>query len=284
MTTRRILSVALAVALLALPAGLRAQQDGAESDPVVARVNGEEIRQSEVMSMAQSLPPQYQAQLAQIYPLLVQRLIDFKLAGKAGRAAGLAEDDEVKARIMQAEEQVIREVYLTREIESRITPEVLQARYQVFLGQNPPKIEHKARHILVETEDKAKELITQLDGGADFAELAKEHSTGPSGPKGGDLGYFAADQMVPEFSAAAEKLEPGQHTAEPVKTQFGWHVIKLEDRREIAPPPFEEVQKQLLEETSQETLQAIFTDLREGAEVEIISLTQSAPAAEESAQ
>ena len=284
MTTRRILGAALAVALLALPAGLRAQQDGAESDPVVARVNGEEIRQSEVMNMAQSLPPQYQAQLMQIYPLLVQRLIDFKLAGKAGRAAGLAEDDEVKARMMQAEEQAIREIYLTREIESRITPEVLQARYQVFLERNPPKIEHKARHILIETEDKAKELIVQLDGGADFAGLAKEHSTGPSGPQGGDLGYFAADQMVPEFSAAAEKLEPGQHTAEPVKTQFGWHVIKLEDRRETAPPPFEEVQTRLLEEMSQETVQAIFADLRDGAEVEIISLTQPAPAAEESAQ
>ena len=284
MTTRRILGAALAVALLAPPAGLRAQQDGAESDPVVARVNGEEIRQSEVKNMAQSLPPQYQAQLMQIYPLLVQRLIDFKLAGKAGRAAGLAEDDEVKARMMQAEEQAIREIYLTREIESRITPEVLQARYQVFLERNPPKIEHKARHILIETEDKAKELIVQLDGGADFAELAKEHSTGPSGPQGGDLGYFAADQMVPEFSAAAEKLEPGQHTAEPVKTQFGWHVIKVEDRRETAPPPFEEVQKRLLEEMSQETVQAIFADLRDGAEVEIISLTQLAPAAEESAQ
>lgn len=284
MTTRRILGVALAVALLALPAGLRAQQDSAESDPVVARVDGEAIRQSEVMAMAQNLPPQYRMQMAQIYPLLIQRLIDFKLASAAGRAAGLAEDDEVKARMMQVEDRVIRELYLTREIESRITPEELQERYQAFLEKNPPKIEHKARHILVETEDKAKEMIAQLDGGADFAELAKEHSTGPSGPQGGDLGYFSGDQMVPEFSAAAEKLEPGQHTAEPTKTQFGWHVIKLDDRRETAPPPFEEMQKRLLEEMSQEMVQVIFADLRDGAKVEIFSLEQPASVAEESAQ
>ena len=271
MNYRRFFGAALALALAAYPMALTAQGSGGQEDRVVARVNGEEIRNSDVMTMARGLPPQYQSQLMQIYPMLVQRLIDFNLAGKAGRAAGLAEDVEVKARVVRAEERAIREVYLEREIEARMTDEGLQAKYRDYLAANPPKAEVHARHILVETEEAAREVIALLDGGADFAELAKERSTGPSGPKGGDLGYFTADQMVPEFSQAATALEPGRYTAEPVKTQFGWHVIKVEDRRESEPPPLEEVEPQLREQLARESVVAIFKGLRAGMEIEIMS-------------
>jgi peptidyl-prolyl cis-trans isomerase C len=281
MVYRRILGAAVALALLAFPAALSAQQGGAEDDAVVARVNGEEIRNSDVMEMASRLPPQYQSQVMQLYPTLVQRLVDFTLAGIAGRAAGLAEDEEIKARIAKAAEQVIREAYLEREVVARMTDEALQASYQDYLADNPPAEELHARHILLETEEEARAAIAELDGGADFAEMAKERSTGPSGPKGGDLGYFTAEQMVPEFSAAAAELEPGQHTAEPTKTQFGWHVIKLEDRRTAAPASFEELEPQLREKLARDSVGAIFQDLRKGAEIEIVSQASGEAAPEQ---
>ena len=271
MVFRRFFGAALALALAATPMTLAAQED-----TVVARVDGEEIRQSDVMVMARSLPPRYQTQLTQIYPLLVQRLVDFKLAGKAGRAAGLAGDDEVKARVAKAEEQAIREVYLEREIAARVTDAAVQDAYKVYLAANPPAEESHARHILLETEKAAREAIALLDGGADFVELAKQRSTGPSGPKGGDLGYFTADQMVPEFSQATAALEPGQHTAEPVQTQFGWHVIKLEDRRKSDPASLEEVEPQLREQLARETLETVLKDLRDGAVIEIVSASAEA--------
>ncbi len=268
---RRNFGAALALALAAYPIALAAQDGDAQEDRVVARVDGEEIRNSDVMAMARGLPPQYQTQLMQIYPMLVRRLVDFELAGKAGRAAGLAGDDEVKARVARAEEQAIREVYLEREIEARVTDARVQEAYQAHLAANPPAEEFHARHILVETEEAAREVIVLLDGGANFVALAKERSTGPSGPKGGDLGYFTADQMVPEFSKAAAALEPGRHTAEPVQSQFGWHVIKLEDRRTAAPAAFEEIEPQLREQLARESVEAIFKNLRDGAEIEIVS-------------
>jgi peptidyl-prolyl cis-trans isomerase C len=273
MVSRHIFGAALALALAATPMTLAAQEAGAQEDRVVARVNGEEIRQSDVMAMARSLPSQYQTQLMQIYPLLVQRLIDYNLAGKAGRAAGLASDDRVKAFVTRAEEQAIRELYLDREIETRVTDAMVQEAYQAHLAANPPAEEHHARHILVETEAAAREVISLLDGGADFAELAKERSTGPSGPNGGDLGYFTADQMVPEFSQAAAALEPGQYTAAPIQTQFGWHVIKLEDRRTAAPVPLEEIETQLREVLARDVLEKVLDGLRDGAEIEIVSVS-----------
>ncbi len=266
----RVLAGAAVMALIALPAVLHAQQGAAPDDPVVARVDGEEIRQSDVMAMARTLPAQYQAQLTQIYPLLVQRLVDFKLAGKAGRAAGLAEDAAVRARVIEAEERAIREAYIEREVLARITDDALQAKYEDFAANNPPEAEHHARHILITSEEAAREVIAKLDQGADFAELAKESSTGPSGVRGGDLGYFTADQMVPEFTAAAVKLEPGQHSKDPVQTQFGWHVIKVEDRRAAEPPGFEEVEQRLREEMTREAVEAVFNDLRAGAAIEIL--------------
>jgi len=146
-------------------------------------------------------------------------------------------------------------------------------------GERPATIAFQQIVIQPEPSEAAKDaalaladsVLLLLRDGADFAELAKERSTGPSGPKGGDLGYFTADQMVPEFSEAAAALEPGSYTKEPAKTQFGWHVIKLEDRRTAAPPPFEELEQQLREQVARETLEVVLNDLRDGAEIEIVS-------------
>jgi peptidyl-prolyl cis-trans isomerase C len=260
-------TAALALVLAALPPAAQAQ-DSAE-DPLVATVNGEKIYRSEVLETAKSLPAQYQLQLEQIFPTLVERIVDFRLLAAAASEAKLEEDAEVKRRMAELRKGVLREVYLERLIAERVTDEVLQGRYQDFIAANPPQPEIKASHILLEDETVAKEVISELDGGADFAALAKERSTGPSGPNGGDLGYFTTDQMVPEFSQAAFALEPGKHSAEPVQTQFGWHVIKVIERREGAPPPFEELQGQLRDEASREVVNTVLAELREGATVEI---------------
>jgi peptidyl-prolyl cis-trans isomerase C len=267
MTFAPIKTGVLILALASLPVAASAQDD----DPLVATVNGKEIHRSEVLEAARSLPAQYQSQLQQLFPMLVERVVDFHLLSEAAGKAGFAKDKEVKRRLAKLQEDVIREVYIQRQIDKRVNDAAVRKRYDEFLAGNPAKPEVHARHILVEDEATAKELIKKLDGGADFAELAKESSTGPSASRGGDLGYFTADQMVPEFSEQAFKLEDGQYSKAPVKTQFGWHVIKVEDRRESAPPAFEGMEQQLREELSREAVGTVLSDLREGAKVAIVS-------------
>lgn len=264
------LSVAFAPPVLA--------QDSAAEDPVVARVGGEDILQSEVLALAQTLPPQQQAQIALIFPQLVEQVIDLKLVGKAARAEGLADDEEVIQRVKETEDRIISQTYIVRAIEAEVTDEKLQAEYEKFVQENPASKEVRARHILVEEEEQAKALIAELDGGADFAALAGEHSTGPSGAQGGDLGYFGEGQMVPEFSDAAFAMEAGQHSAAPVKTQFGWHVIKVEDSRLAEQPSFEEMQEELRAELSRNTYLDLIAKLREGADIEIVTPEEEAPA------
>lgn len=269
------LSVAFAPPVLA--------QDSAAEDPVVARVGGEEILQSEVLALAQTLPPQQQSQIALIFPQLIEQVIDLKLVGKAGRAEGLAEDEEVRKRVMESEDRIISQTYIVREIEAQVTDEKLQTEYEKFVNENPASKEVRARHILVEEEEQAKALIVELDGGADFAALASEHSTGPSGAQGGDLGFFGEGQMVPEFADAAFSMEVGQYSKEPVKTQFGWHIIKVEENRLAEQPSFEEMQEDLRSELSRGVYQDLIAKLREGADIEIVTPAGTAPAEGEEA-
>jgi len=284
MTTRVFTVAALSAALLTAAIGLAppaalgqetAAEPAEDANPVVARIDGEPIYQQEVIELALGLPAEYQAQLQQIFPLLVQRLIDFKLATRAGEADGLADDPDVAARVAAAKERAIRDVYLERYIAENVTDEVLRERYQAYLDANPPQQEQRARHILLETEDEAKAVIARLDEGEDFAEVAKEVSTGPSGAQGGDLGYFTADQMVPEFSDAADELAVGEYSSEPTQTQFGWHVIKVEDRRDIAQPTFEEMTPQLRQEAARDVASALFQELRSEAEIEVTPAGES---------
>ena len=146
-------------------------------------------------------------------------------------------------------------------IDDKITEDALKERYDAMAKEISESEEIQARHILVETETKAKEIIAEIKGGADFAELAKERSTGPSKDKGGDLGYFTREQMVPPFTEAAFALKKGQVTEVPVQTQFGWHVIKIEDRRAVSPPIFNEAKQALRAEMSQELGAALIGEL-----------------------
>lgn len=263
------LCAALGGTAMAAHAQTDAETTGAEDDPVVARIEGEEIKRSDVLSLIGQLPPQVQQMPVQmIFPALLEQVINGKLVAKAGYEADLQDEEEVRERLARAEERIVQEVYLTREVESRITDEGLRQKYQEFLEENPPEEQVRARHILVESEEEAKEVIAEVKGGADFAEVANSRSTGPSSSQGGDLGYFSKGDMVEPFAEAAFALQPGQITEEPVQTQFGWHVIKVEDRRTPEPPAFEAVADQLRSELSQDIIGEIVDDLRADAEVE----------------
>ena len=238
------------------------------ADTVVGRVGDKEITHAEVLLAAQQLGPQYVQNLSQVYPLVVQRVIDLELVTQAALKAGLDDEPEVLERMENARKAVLRDYFLERKIEEVATEEAIAERYEAFLEENPPKQEIKARHILLENEEDAKAVIAELDGGADFAELAKERSTGPSGANGGDLGFFTKDMMVPDFSQAAFALEPGSYSATPVQTQFGWHVILVEESRETAQPSLEEVREQLVTELQSEAVQQMLSDLRAASDAE----------------
>ena len=206
--------------------------------------------------------------MEQIYPPMLDRAIDSRLIARAAREAGIQDRDDVKARVTQAESDIISEVYLTGKVKESLDEDALRKRYEETIkGDADAGEEVKARHILVASEEDAKAIIEDLKKGAEFAKLAAEKSTGPSGSSGGDLGYFTADAMVPAFSKAAFALKPGDFTETPVQTQFGWHIIKVEDRRAVQPPSFEQVQPQLTQDMTREVLTKAVEELRAGVDI-----------------
>jgi peptidyl-prolyl cis-trans isomerase C len=264
--------VAAALAVALAPGIARAQDAPAEpsgADRVVAIVDGLELRHSDVVDSAASLPEAYQQQIDELFPALVERLIDLTLLVKEGRQRNLQDDPAVRKMVAEFEDLAIRQAFIERQIAEKATDEALKVRYQRFLEETPPQVEIRARHILVESEEAAKAVVKQLDDGADFADLAaKQTIDTAAAAKGGDLGFFTADQMVPEFSEAAFTLEDGHYTKVPVKTRFGWHVIKLEERRDVERPSFEVARPQIEEQLSQELVTRILTELRGKARIE----------------
>ncbi|MEQ8587253.1 MAG: peptidylprolyl isomerase [Thalassobaculaceae bacterium] len=241
----------------------------ADMSTVVARVGDEEITLGELLVMRSQLPAQYQqVPIEAIYEPMLNRAIDQILITRAARASGVADQAEVQAKIEEAADQVIAEAYLTQTIASQVTEEALRERYDQTIGNQTGEEEARARHILLESEDAAREVIAELEDGADFAALAEQKSTGPSAAQGGDLGWFQAGQMVPEFSEAAFALEPGAYTVDPVQSQFGWHVILLEEKRTADAPSFEQVQEQLTADLTRELIQSRLTELRDAADVQ----------------
>src|SRR5271169_1151159 len=187
--------------------GAPALQAVPPGNPVVARVDGTELRLSDVEAAQQNLPPQAQKlPLAQIYPMLLDRLVDGMLITEAGRKEQLDRDPEVQDRLKRYEDRLIQEAYVTRALKQAGTEDQLRTRYQTFLKEKPPHEEVHASHILLATEAEAKSVIAELDKGADFAALAKKYSTDPAAESGGDLGYFGRDDMVAAFADAAFAL------------------------------------------------------------------------------
>ncbi len=269
-SVRRAAALAVVFAVLVpSPAPAAGDKDEKRDDPVVAIVNGAPIQRSDVEEARGRLPARMrQLPLQAVFDLLLDSLINTKLVAGQAREQGLHEEEKIKRQMARIEDQILERAFLVRYIEKRVTEDTLQERYKKLVEETKGKEEISARHILVETEGRAREIIADLKKGEDFAELAKKRSTGPSAAAGGDLGFFSADQMVPEFAEAAFALDKGQFTETPVKTQFGWHVIKVEDRRAAKPPAVEEVSETLRADLAREIGSAYIQGLREKADVQ----------------
>ena len=240
---------------------------------VVARIDGVELHLADVEAAQQTLPPQAQKlPLQQIYPILLDRLVDRTLVIEAGRKEHLDQDPTVQDQLRLYEDHLIQRAYIEQLIKGAESEDQLRAAYQKLLQGQPGREEVHARQILVKTEAEAKSIIAQLDKGADFATLAKKYSTDPDAASGGDLGYFGRDDMVPAFTAAAFAVPVGKYTETPVKTEFGWHVIMVEDHRVKKPPTFDEARDEVRRLVARDLIEAKLKDLRRGAKIETFAL------------
>ena len=250
-------AAALASALFAAAPAL-AEDAKVADDPVVATVNGLAIHKSTLME-AYKHSRLAQAPIEAVYPQLLDYVVTSQLLLIEAKKQNLAEDPEVKAQMRFAQDNILEQTYIERKVAAIVTDDAIKARYEDTVKKQPGKDEVHARHILLENEADAKQVIADIKGGAKFEDLAKTKSKDPSAAQnGGDLGFFSKDEMVPEFAAAAFKLKPGELIDAPVKTQFGWHVIEVIEKRQ-APPP-----------TLEESKASIVTELRNGAAQKII--------------
>ena len=240
----------------------------AGDDPVVATVNGVQIRLSQVKKAHARLPEQYQrAPFETIFPDLVDSLIDSRLAAEDARRQNLHDTPQFKAQMARIEEQVLQRMALSKVIADKVGDAEVKARYEAKAKKLTDVELIKVRHNLVKTEDGAKAIIAELKNGGDFAELAKKKSTGPSATDGGDLGFFGKGQMVPAFEKAAYALNAGAFSETPVKTQFGWHVIKVEERKKADIPSFEEMEPAIRDRLSQDAGSAYIMKQRKEAKI-----------------
>ncbi|WP_298851267.1 peptidylprolyl isomerase [uncultured Ruegeria sp.] len=248
-------------AVMALPLAAETQPD---ASTVVARVNDDEITLGHVIATVASLPAQYQqAEDDVLFDFVLEQLIQQQLLGQ--QQDGL---NTQNALTLDNEKRSLQAVQTVAALtETVVTDEAIQAAYDARFNEFAGEDEFDASHILVETEDEAKALKVQLDDGADFAELARENSTGPSGPNGGALGWFGPGQMVPEFEGAVITLEKGQ-VSDPVQTQFGWHLVKLNDKRKTEAPELDVVRDELAQTIQQDAIQARIDELTQQAQIE----------------
>ena len=264
-------ALALVATLVASPALVRAQDD-----PVVARVNGTDVRQSDLAMAEEDLGgniPQMTPEAKREY--LITFVGDMILVAKAAEAKKVSDTNEFKQKLAYARTKLLMESYLQSEAKAAVTDAELRKVYDEAIGQMKSEPEVRARHILVETEDEAKAVLADLKKGTDFAELAKTKSKDPGSADGGDLGYFTKDQMVPEFSEVAFKLDKGQ-LSDPVKSQFGWHVIKVEDKRNRQPPEFDKVKDQLESFVVRRQQSQLITQLRAEGKIERVDTPAAA--------
>lgn len=263
--TDTLRAIALSTAI-ALP--LLGTASASEESDIVATVNGAQITEADLTAAAAELEPAVKdMEDAERRNYLITFLIDMKLMAQEADRRGMATSDDFENRMAFLRERVLMQSILTDEAGKAVTDDAMKAFYEEAIGQMDRQEEIRARHILVETEEEAKAVLEEVRGGADFAETAKAKSIGPSSAKGGDLEYFGRGRMVPAFETAAFALEVGE-ISEPVQTQFGWHVIKVEDKRLSQPPAFADVEGQIREILERQAQAEFVTKLRDAAEIE----------------
>ncbi len=262
--------VAVAASLLITAAAAQATKPMAPSpDTVIAVVDGVEIRYEELVEAQGQLPAQYQQMpIDAIYEPLLSQLVDRRMLANAAKASGFESDPAYLKRMETARVNILAESWLAKLVEPAVADEKLQARYEEEKKNFKGAEEVHARHILLKTEAEARKILAEIRKGADFGEMAKQHSTGPSGKQGGDLGFFDAKTMVPEFSKVAFAMNAGD-VSEPVKTQFGWHIIRVETKRQAEGPSFEQREKELRQGLAQEAVANTLADLRKKSDIKL---------------
>ena len=270
-TTTNATATATAPAAIAAPSIQKAD--------AAVMVNGQYISKAALETLTQEVAERARGQKIP-KEKLIDELIKRKLLVQQAVDKKLDQTPETQQRLEMMRNSLLSQLAIEDYIKANpVTEADIRAEYDKQIANVAGGTEYKARHILLEKEDEAVAVIVELDKGGDFAKLATTKSTGPSKAQGGDLGWFGAKQMVPEFSAAVATLEKGKYTATPVKTQFGWHVIILEDSRVKTPPPFEAVKSQIEPSIQREKLSAYLDSLRSSAKVEIlVPLVDPAPA------
>lgn len=236
----------------------------------VARVNGADITEAElafaeaeVGSEIAGLPVESRRRV------LLEYLVEAHLFAEAAGKNQLGTGKDFEERLAYYKLRALRDTFYEKKVREAVTEAQAKSAYEDQIAKLKPEPEVRARHILVKSEQEAKDLVKQLKGGADFNELAKKSSDGPSAQTGGDLGYFSRGQMVKPFEDAAFSLQPGQ-ISDPIQTEFGWHVIKVEDKRNRPLPSFDEVKDQLMASLVQNQLKTVVQGLRSSAKVEIV--------------
>ncbi len=286
-----VLSTSLSGVALAQDAGAPKPAAAATAAPakdptaVVATVNGVKITEADLGYVGEDFGEQLARVPAdQRRPILTDVLIDMVLVSQKAEQAGVADTEAFKQRLAFLRTRALRNAYLTDDISKEVTDADLKARYDAEIAKLPKQQEIHARHILVKTKEEAEKIIKELLKGGDFAKIAKEKSvdTG-SGAQGGDLGYFGQGQMVPAFEKAAFNLEVGSITKEPVQTEFGWHVIQVEDKRDRKPPSFDQVKDQLRDVVLRDKYEELLASLRKSAKIDYVDASAkpvAPPAAE----
>jgi peptidyl-prolyl cis-trans isomerase C len=298
---RRVLIAASLAVLVAMPAFAQQQKSskaapkekGAAAeleksgggDPVVARINGQVLHRSDLELQLRNAPPQIQQQpLDKVYPALLNNVVNAELLEQAAKKAKIDQNAQVKQELAAAQTQILVNAYVASIARSQITEAKLRQAYDQYAKEAPKTEEVHARHILVSSEQEAKDIIDQLKKGADFATLAKDKTIDPSGKSnGGDLGYFTKQDMVPEFANAAFAMKPGDFSQTPVHTQFGWHVIKVEDKRQGKAGTYEQVAPEIAQQMTQQIVAAKLKELAGQAKIELFgpdgkALAANAPA------
>ncbi len=236
--------------------------------PVLAVVNGRPITQAELKVYQTERAGQLShTQLS--HKKLVQELIDMALLEQAAEKAGISKQPDIQAQIALNRDNTLIKALLRQKFGNKQFPEgELKKKYEQLIIKAGAQ-EYEARHILIKTQAQAKKIIQQLNHGTNFAKLAKKYSIAPSAPKGGELGWFAAQSMVPNFAKALEKLKKGEYTQTPVHTRFGWHIILLQNTRKLTPPPFSEVKPRLRALLVQQAIRKYVRQLSKGAKIKI---------------
>ena len=268
----QIRQIFIAALTLVFLSGLNAVAQNQIPKGTVATVNGIAITYNDVSLVEDELMAVYgQLPEEQRFQTLVGYMVNRILASEAAKKAGLENDADVAKLKAFMERKALQDVYIAKMLMERVREEDVTVYYDKEIKNGPVEEEVRARHILLDNREAADAVVADLENGADFAALAKERSKGPSGPSGGDLGYFSKQSMVPAFSDAAFRLAAGE-TSPPVQTQFGWHVIRVEDRRNRPVPPLDQVRDQIYQLLISEAQRDIYDEMRAKASVDLVDM------------